>query len=211
MFELLVFDLDGTLLNSSAAIMKALNITFAKIGLGPYDWDNDIVRFFGKPFEYWAETLLREEGKYTEENFKNMTDGTWKAYEKTGNESELNKGAKELLEGLRKKGIKMAVATNMKSGHAKIFLPHLGIDKYFEIVCTASDVKNGKPYTDQMDCILEKVRVDKENVLMVGDTVSDVEFAENSKVKIALLTTPWNNDLKSDYKVKELTEILDFV
>lgn len=212
MFRLVVFDLDGTLLDSAGAILKSINVTFAKLGLGPYDWDRDVVRFFGKPFEFWAETLLREACKYSEENLKKMTNGTWEYYKKNGPKHiKLNEGAKEVLEDLKKLGIRMAVATNMRSEHAESFLPYFGIKRYFEEVCTVSDVRRGKPYPDQMECILKKVRVKKSETLVVGDSVSDTEFAQNSGVKVALLVAPWNRKLKSDYRVKKLRDILDIV
>lgn len=212
MFRLVVFDLDGTLLDSAEAILKSINVTFAKLGLGPYDWEKDIVRFFGKPFELWAETLLREAGKYSRENFEKMTNGTWKAYEEIGyREAKLNEGAEKLLEDLKDMGVRMAVATNMRIQHARKFLPHLGIDKYFEAVCTVSDVKKGKPWPEQMECVLEKVKTRKEEVLMVGDTKLDVDFSRNSGVKVAIIEMPWNKGVKSDYRVKKLAGILKIV
>jgi phosphoglycolate phosphatase len=212
MFKLVVFDLDGTLINSVEGIMRSINITFAGIGLGPYEWERDIVRFFGKTLEKWVETLLKEGGKYSEENVEKVANDIWETYSKVGKKhNKLYDGVKDVLEELRKRGIKMAIATNMRSKHANIFLPLFGIDKYFEKVCTSTNTKRGKPFPDQMDSILEKVKVDKSDALVVGDSRSDLEFARNSGVKVALVEMPWNRDLKSDYRVKKLRGILDIV
>ncbi|NIQ18241.1 MAG: HAD hydrolase-like protein, partial [Candidatus Aenigmarchaeota archaeon] len=84
MFKLVIFDLDGTLIDSAGAILKSVNITFSELGLGPYKWEKDIVRFFGRPFEEWAETLLKEAGKYSKENLERMANRMWDNYATIG-------------------------------------------------------------------------------------------------------------------------------
>lgn len=211
-FDLVVFDLDGTLIDSMDAIMESINKTFSHFGLGPYDWDRDIVRFFGKPFEYWAETLLQEGGKYSESNVKETVKKMWDNYAVIGPEkAKLKEGAGKLLKALDERGVKMAVATNMISRHAKSFFEHFEMKKYFKEICTVDDVERGKPHPDQMDCILGTLKVDKDRVLMTGDSGSDLEFARNSGVKVALLDSPWNKELKPDYRVGKLEDILRIV
>lgn len=212
MFRLVVFDLDGTLIDSVRAIVKSMNLTFSELGLGPYEWERDIVRFFGKPFEEWAETLLREGGKYSKENLKRMVDGMWDHYAVEGLEmAKLNPGAIEILEALKKKGVKLAVATNMISRHMKVFFSKFGLSKYFDKVCTISDVKKGKPHPDQLECIIRDLKIGKDGTLMVGDSKSDIDFAKNTGVKIALLDSPWNRSLRADYRVKNLKGLLDIM
>jgi len=211
MFKLVIFDLDGTLINSVKAIAKSINLAFAEIGLGPYDWNRDIVRFFGTPFGLWVETLLKEAGKYSDEMKERMKQKTWDNYSVIGPQiAKLNPGALKTLETLKKKGVKMAVATNMLRRHADIFLPHFGILKYFDKVCTFSDVERGKPYPDQLDCILKETGAKKSEILMVGDTRADLEFARNAGVRIAMLDAPWNKLLHPDYRIKRLDEVLEF-
>jgi phosphoglycolate phosphatase len=209
MFRLVVFDLDGTLFDSAGAILESLNLTFSEIGLGPYEWDRDIARFFGRPFVVWAETLLSEGGKYSEANVNRMAERMFGNYAVMGpKHSKLNPGALEALGGLKKKGIKLAVATNMVGKDTKIFLSHFGLDGYFEKVCTISDVSKGKPDPGQMKCILNEIKAKRNEVLMVGDSLTDVEFARNSGVRVALLDAPWNKSLKPDYRIKNLMEVL---
>ena len=212
MFKLAVFDLDGTLIDSMDAIVKSMNVTFAEIGLGPYTWEDDIVRFFGKPFEDWAETLLREAGKYSKENMDRMTAKMWENYAKIGvKEARMNPGAIEVLEALKKKGVRLAVATNMRSHHMKIFFSHFGLEKYFDRAYAGSDVKRGKPYPDLLERIMEDTDIEKSSTLMVGDSRTDIEFARNAGIKIALLESPWNLGLKADYRIKTLKELLEIV
>lgn len=212
MFRLVIFDMDGTLIDSMVAIVKSMNMTFSELGLGPYEWEKDIVRFFGKPFEIWAETLLREGGKYSEENLKRMTSRMWDNYSTTGvKHAKLMPGAVEVLNSLKKRGTKLAVATNMKSRNVKVFFSEFGLDKYFDKVCTISDVEKGKPHPDQVECILKDTGAKRKETLMVGDSKSDLDFAKNAGVKLALLDSPWNQSFRPDYRIKKLEELLEIV
>ncbi|MFH1236899.1 MAG: HAD family hydrolase [Candidatus Aenigmatarchaeota archaeon] len=210
MFKLVIFDLDGTLLSSEDAILRSLNKAFEGIGMGPYEWESDIARFFGKPFRAWAETLLREAGKYTPELAEKITQKAWDNYALLGPSMVmLNPGAKETLEALKSKGVRLAIASNMMTRHAHILLPHLGIQKYFDKICTADSVSRPKPFPDQFDCIMESVKADKNAILMVGDTASDADFARNCGIRVALLDAPWNRSLAPDYRIKKLSEVLE--
>ena len=212
MFRLVIFDLDGTLLDTKDAIAKSLNVTFEEIGLGPYDWDRDIVRFFGRPFEEWAETLLKEAGRYSKEEVERVSDRMWENYSTTGvKHAKLMPGAVEVLNSLKKKGTRLAVATNMKSRNVKIFFSEFGLAEYFDKVCTISDVEKGKPHPDQVECILRDLDIGRKEVLMVGDSKSDLDFAKNAEVKLALLDSPWNQSFRPDYRIKKLEELLEIV
>lgn len=212
MFRLVIFDLDGTLFDSAGAILESLNLTFAELGLGPYDWNRDTARFFGKPFSVWAETLLKEAGKYSEANVKRMVEKMFDNYAVVGpKHSKLNPGALEALEGLKKNGIKLAVATNMIRRHTKIFFSRFRLNGYFEKVCTVSDVKKGKPDPGQLECIRKKIKAERSEILMVGDSLTDVEFARNAGIRVALLDAPWNKDLKPDYRIKNLEDVMEIV
>ena len=209
MYKLVIFDLDGTLLDSAGAILEAINITFAELGLGPYRWESDIVRFFGTPFRQWTETLLKEGDKYSEANVERMVNIMYDNYAVIGpKHAKLNPGALETLESLRKKGVRLAVATNMILRHKLAFFSHFRLDRYFEKVCTISDVKRGKPFPDEFICIAKAMPAEKGEVLMVGDSVADVEFARNCGIRVALLDAPWNRKLKPDYRVERLDRIL---
>ena len=210
MFKLVIFDLDGTLFSSEDAILESLNRAFEGIGLGPYDWESDIARFFGKPFRAWAETLLREAGKYTPELAEKITQKAWDNYALLGPSMvRLNPGAKETLEALKNKGVRLAVASNMMTRHADILLPQFGIKKYFDKICTADSVSRPKPFPDQFDCIMESVKAEKNAILMVGDTASDADFARNCGIRIVLLDASWNRSLATDYRIKNLSEVLE--
>jgi phosphoglycolate phosphatase len=212
MFRLVVFDLDGTLFDSAGAILEALNLTFAEIGLGPYDWDRDIARFFGKPFSLWAEALLKDGGKYSEANVKRMVERMFENYTVIGpKHSKLSPGAIEALEGLKSRGVRLAVATNMIKRHMDAFFTRFGLANYFGGVCTASDVSKEKPDPDQMECILKRVDAARDEILMVGDSETDVLFARNCGVKVALLDAPWNKRLRPDYRLGNLKELLGIV
>jgi len=212
MFRLVVFDMDGTLLDTKKGIMESINSVFSEMGLGPYDWKKDIERFFGKRFRIWAETLLKEGGKYSRGNTEKMVNMMFDLYEKTGvRHARLTEGALETLKHLRSRGIRIAVSTNMIRALCTAMFEKFNLYGYVDTMCTLSDVKREKPFPDQMDLILSKHDIPKEETLMVGDSVTDAEFAKNSGVRLALLDQPWNRELKADYRIRKLAEITSIV
>ncbi len=212
MFKLVVFDLDGTLIDSAGAILKIVNLTFAEIGLGPYEWDRDIARFFGKPFPVWAEALLREAGRFTKKGAREISGKFSDSYAVLGpRHARLSPGALDTLEILSKRGVRLGVATNMTKRQMDSFLSHFGLKSFFWGICTASDVNKGKPDPDQMNCILKKIRAKRTETLMVGDSETDVRFAANAGVRIALLDAAWNRGLKPDYRIGSLKELPEIV
>jgi phosphoglycolate phosphatase len=215
MFKLVIFDLDGTLFDSAGAIMESLNATFAGIGLGPYEWDRDVSPFFGRPFALWAEHFLGEGGKYSRENARKVTRKMFDNYAVIGpKRAKLNPGAIETLEGLKRKGVKLAVATNMVRKDMEIFLSRFAIGGFFDTACSVSDVAKGKPDPEELDCILgkiKKINVKKSEILMVGDSATDQEFARNSGIPVALLNASWNKGLEPDYRIRNLREVLGIV
>ncbi len=92
--------------------------------------------------------------------------------------------------------------------HVDTFFSYYKLGGYFEKVCSISDVREGKPARDQFDCIMDGIRARKSEILMVGDTASDVGFARNCGIRVALLDAAWNRSLEPDYRLKSLKEVL---
>ncbi|HPP07367.1 MAG TPA: HAD hydrolase-like protein, partial [Syntrophorhabdaceae bacterium] len=83
-----------------------------------------------------------------------------------------------------------AIATTDISERAMLAMRHLGIEKYIHFFAGAEMVERQKPFPDQVELILKVLNSKKENAIMVGDALTDVEMGVNAGLKgtIGLLT-----------------------
>lgn len=182
-FQLIVFDLDGTLVNSYPAIISSVNYTLRRFGLnGRSDsaikravgWGDKalLVPFFGKQRLSAALKIYRKHHK------KSLRE-----------KSEFMPQAKRLLGYLDKKGYKLAVASNRPHRFSNILLKHLKIKKCFDYVLCKDQIKFGKPHPSILNKIMRRLKVSKESTLYVGDMAIDVRTGRRAKVKTFAVTT----------------------
>ncbi|MEI6631810.1 MAG: HAD family hydrolase [bacterium] len=95
-------------------------------------------------------------------------------------------GMHQLISLLHKKGCGIAVATTDKTERAKLALRFLGISDKVSFVVGEDMVQNYKPYPDMINLVLERLSIDKNNAVMVGDAITDVEMGLNAGVKAAI-------------------------
>ena len=120
-------------------------------------------------------------------------------------------GVREILEYLKKRGFKLAVATSLLSKKAKEVLQIFNIEKYFDTCVAADNVKRAKPSPDVFLEAAKRLKVNPEECIIVGDTEYDVMAAKKAKMKIALFD-PKKQGLKSvkikpDYIIHSYQEL----
>ena len=109
---------------------------------------------------------------------------------------------KILLKKLKSK-YKTAVATN-RTDTMSYILTKYNLDKYFDIVVTALDVKKPKPFPDPLIKILKHFKIEPENLIYIGDSKLDEEASTAAGVFFAAYK---NNDLNADFHINSLKEI----
>lgn len=173
--KIVLFDLDGTLLNTEEGISKCVRHALEKFEIDEKEQEK-IRRFIGPPL---ADSFQREYG-FSEED-------AWKAvgfyrerYDDVGVwECELYPHIEETLKILKEKGYRLGVASSKPQKFCGILLEHFGIANYFEVIGGAvSDGKAGSKAAVLAD-VLERFKVDdKEEVVLIGDTRYDAEGAK---------------------------------
>ena len=98
-------------------------------------------------------------------------------------------GAKEVLEWPRSQGILMGVASNKFGRFSRGALSHLGVSDYFKAVIGAGDVPRNKPYPDMIETALREMTLSPEEVVFVGDTLTDIETGKQAGVDVYALPT----------------------
>ena len=115
----------------------------------------------------------------------------------------MEKGFEELLTSLKDNGYIIGIATNRTNTMEKI-LKDYHIEGYFDVVMTSAMVKNPKPDPEQLIIIMEKLKLNPEEILFIGDSEYDCKAAAGAKVKFAAFK---NSDMKADFNVDSMDEI----
>lgn len=181
MIKLIIFDLDGTLLNTIADLTDSTNYVLRKFGF-PEHSEEKYKYFVGNGIE----TLIRRAcpQNIEEQIFLNVLQQFLHYYEiHKADKTAPYAGMIETLETLQNAGVKLAVATNK----TQELLPEL-FDYYFPTIDFCAVLGNRKnvpvkPHPQIVEDILEITKVAKSEVLYVGDTAVDMETAMRAHVK----------------------------
>ena len=173
-----MFDLDGTLLDTSEGILSSVRYIIDKAGLPPLD-EAELKTFIGPPIQ---NSLRRRFGLTPE---KAMELGN--AFRERYKETDLLKavpypGIYELLGGLRAMGLRAAVATYKREDYAVDLLAHFGFLPYFDLV-RGSDPAGQLTKADIIrQCIRDLQVRDQSKAVLVGDTLSDAQGAKDAGI-----------------------------
>lgn len=181
MKKLVIFDLDGTLLNTIADLAVAVNQALEKCGY-PTQTVDAIRTMVGDGVMKLIERAMPAEER-TAENLATMRSHFLPFYESHNADlSRPYEGIPELLAELHKKGIKMAVASNKYQAATRKLIPHYFPGIPFEIILGQREGVPAKPHPQIVDEILEHTGYGREEVLYVGDTNVDMLTAKSAQV-----------------------------
>lgn len=177
-YDLAVFDLDGTLLDTTEGVLSAVKYTMNEMGFAIPD-DKALSAFIGPPIQdsfartYGLEGEILQKiatvfrNKYSTEEYLLLA----KPYD----------GIFELFEELCARGIRPAVATYKREDYALTLLRHFGFDRYTDIMFGA-DHENKLKKKDIIEKCMTLSGVPKERTVMIGDTAHDAVGAEGMGV-----------------------------
>lgn len=170
-FDTVVIDVDGTLLDSSYHHTIAWARAFEHVGETVPLWR--IHRHIGMGGDLLVEAVA---GKaFADEQGDAVQDRWEKEFDELIEEPQLLKGAKELLAELRRRDLKVALASSSIPKHAKYAASLLDADRLADVATTAEDAEEAKPDPELIEVALDKVNGSK--ACMVGDSVWDVHAA----------------------------------
>lgn len=174
--KLVIFDLDGTLADAYEAITKSVNFTLKKLGR-----KEESVGRIRRAVGRGDRKLL---GAFIEEEDLNLALLIYRRHHRIALKkySKLLPGAKELLEYLKKRDFMTAIASNRPTEFTGIILRQLKLKKYFDYVLCADKLPEGKPNPEILLRIMQRLKVEPEQVVYVGDMAFDVETARNAGV-----------------------------
>ena len=186
-----IFDLDGTLIESLEAVTQAFNGVIQSFGLEPVSKDS-LVAFFNRSER--LQNILLEIAPHVfknEETRRKCMEELRKAYFRIEKESVvLMPGAKEVLSSLKMQGLKVGVVTaRMTVGDRKwLELRRLNIARYIDAMVTGGEAPR-KPAPDGIVKCLEKLHLSAEEVIFVGDTPTDIIAGRRANIRVVAVST----------------------
>ena len=201
--KLIIFDMDGTLVNSSLTIAKAINYVRKNLGFEPMveveilkrvnDPDIDPAQYF-----YHAKAFDKDHEKWFSEYYSNNHD----------KELELYVGIKEMLLSLKAKGYKLAVATNAYRRSTLESLTHLEILDIFDAIGCYDDVAQGKPHPDMLYKVLDELGCSAKESIFIGDGPRDEMAAKSAKMDYVMVDWGFTEHEDAVRSVEALEKLL---
>ncbi|HSE39834.1 MAG TPA: HAD family hydrolase [Acidobacteriota bacterium] len=208
-FKCLIFDLDGTLVDSYPAIHESLNETLKHFGLQEVD-EESVKKMVGRGLE----NLIRNAV-----GLEHLQEGVSifkKSYDRTHlHGTFLLPEVKATLQLLHRNGLAMAVASNKPSDYSKNILHHLGIGDYFSECYGPDIVQHAKPHPAMLQGLMKVLKTTPDQTLYVGDMILDLESAHNAGVKAALIATGGNSfeelqEIQPDFLLRNFSELINW-
>ena len=201
----IIFDLDGTLVDTAPDLMLAHNHVMKEFGY-PTKSTKEIRNLVGQGAgallgrSIWGQAK-KEFGKIQDEKIKKeMVNKFIDFYGKNiVRESTLIKGVKEFLIWAKEKNILMAVCTNKQEHLAIDLLKKIGIYDFFEYVAGHNTFDYSKPDPRHLTSVVEILEGDLNRTLMIGDSETDANAAKEAGIPLILL--------EDGYTEKKITEI----
>ena len=177
MNKTILFDLDGTLIDSTSAILDGFDTAFKAHGKDAPNHD-ELKSLIGHPLDVMFARLGAPQ---------NLIDDYIKAYKVRYEQIYL---AQTSLLPFAKDAVDLAssiadvgVVTTKTSKFSEILLENLGVLNFIKVVVGRDDVLNPKPNAEPVNLALAKLGKDKRNAFMIGDTHMDLMAAKNASIK----------------------------
>jgi len=172
-YNAILFDLDGTLVDSAKLIFGAFNHVAERF-VGRRYAPEEITTFFG-PSEESTWVHLAKPGELQE-----ALDAYYAYYKERQDEVEVYPGIEPLLARLKAAGVPMAIVTGRGVRTTQITYEHFDFERFFSCVVTSHDISHPKPHPESVSLACERLQVKPARTLMVGDSAMDVEAGRSA-------------------------------
>lgn len=177
MYKYILFDLDGTLLDTTQGVIDAVKITITQYGFSMPS-DEILKSFVGPPMQKsMAETFNLD--KETALQVANDFRANYKKYSLY--KAELYPNIIEMFEELCNRGFKIAIATNKSHENAEGIIKHFGLDKYCDFYM-GSDLTGKLTKADIVEKCIEVLNADKKQTVLIGDSEFDLIGAKQAGI-----------------------------
>ena len=195
--ELVIFDLDGTLIDSSVDLANSVNATRVNLGLPPMEHAM-VYSYVGNG----APALIRKAlgPEYPDDVVASALDYFMQYYRAHMlDNTVLYPGVREALERVRREGIPMAVLTNKPVRVSQAIVDGLGLHEHFRSVYGGNSFEQKKPHPVGIETLMAENGASREQTLMVGDSAVDIQTARNARVTACGVTWGFQPETFAQY------------
>lgn len=210
MVKLLIFDMDGTLIDTDEVLFQTWKELFLLYKPKDYVIDREFVRGFSGPpvEESIARAFPEKDPKFILNEYRERTKKYYDLY------LNIFPGELEVLKKLKEDGYIFAIATSKNREMAIKTLEKYNINQYFSYILTSSDHFKTKPNPEMINFIINNLGINKEEALMIGDTKYDFLAAQNANIKCILFKGAprvYDNETKPFAIVSTYQELLNVI
>lgn len=205
----LIFDFDGTLLDTNELIIRTFGHVLNKHYPGKYGRD-EILPFLGPTLQETFDSVDKENSKELIEEYR-----AWNLAMHDELATEFD-GVSETLNILKNTGLKMAIVSTKKNDMVMRGVNLLDVDGVFDTIIGLDDVTNPKPDPEPILLALERLDADKEEALMIGDNYHDIVGGQNAGVRTAGVAWTIKGEeflqtFSPDYMLHHISDLLKIV
>ncbi len=183
----ILFDLDGTLIDSTEAILESFHNSF-DVHKHPHPEDEAIKALIGHPLD----VMYAELGIEDERVWDFVT--TYKEYYRviSTQKTVLLPYAREAVEEAAKFA-RLGIVTTKTGKYSRVLMEHFELMHHFEVLIGREDVENPKPHAEPIEKAIQKMGVTKELCWIIGDTRLDIGSANNAGIKSVGVLSGYDN------------------
>ncbi|HAN0780610.1 TPA: HAD family hydrolase [Campylobacter jejuni] len=189
MNKTILFDLNGTLIDSTDAILNSFQGAFKALGLTSKN-NEEIKNLIGYPLEQMFRMLYPDKVNLSKEFVLAYREIYAQIYLE---QTTLLPKAKEALE-LGSEIADLGIVTTKGGKFTPILLDYLRVKKFFKTLITLEDVTNPKPSSEPIILALKGLNKTQENAYMIGDTILDIQAAISANITPLALTCGYGNE-----------------
>jgi HAD superfamily hydrolase (TIGR01509 family) len=198
MIKAIIFDMDGVLVDSNLAWYNMFNKAL-------YHFEAKTITESEFNKKVWAKNFHETAKEYFSVPREDIVDYFNESKTDFSSKVAAFSDVESTLDTLKKKGLKLCVATNTHCRLAKEILKKIDIYYYFDYIIGGDMVQNGKPEPDILIKTLNDLRLKKEDVIFIGDTIWDKIASEKANIKFIGLRLDATN------RIEKFGDILNFL
>ncbi|WP_088069925.1 pyrophosphatase PpaX [Gottfriedia luciferensis] len=205
----ILFDLDGTLINTNELIIASFLHTLNKFYPDQYKREH-VIPFMGPTL---TESFSSVDAEKVDELIAEYRRFNMEMHDEFVEEYET---VYETVETLHKKGYKIGIVTTKARNVVEMGLSFSRLKQFFNTVVTIDDVQNAKPHPEPIQLALKKLNAAPEETIMVGDNYHDIEGGKNAGTKTAgvawsLKGKEFLATYQPDYMLEKMSDILSIL
>lgn len=210
MIETVLFDLDGTIIDTNELIISSFMHVFENRESGPLTREQ-IIPHMGTTLEHQLRAFSGEE---------DVADfvKTYRSFNSVHHDEMVRPfpHVNEVVERLYGQGLRLGIVTTKIRPSTMMTLEKFGLEPYMSAIVTVNDVQNPKPHPEPVLTAIEKIGCDPRTTLMIGDSPVDIQAAKAAGVKAAAVAWSLKGEEKlreygPDYILEDMRDLYDIV